>query len=758
MEDQRKRAEQEQLEKIQEVKRQQAEILKKQEEEKQKREEELEAKKQEQIAVHKIKAVLSRFKAVYSQEQFESAQAGLVKVLQEELEKTRSMKEKVKEEAETVVKQAQERVEKVAEQKRKEEEEKAKKEQDRKEACEKAAVHVKELSGLVDIAEEASKELAKEAEQLTEKDAANLKIDEINTTVKALNDEGVDAREKLKACTELLKQKGPEMKVLEQPGSKSEDTPSVGKLLTRISEVGRRVESTLIAVSECRNKAVKKHEAKKVADSVSKLFDKYDKDKDGMLSQREVKQYAKSELDFDASTEVIAAIWKFLVVGEEKGVRKERFHRLKMSIGIAREKAKDCKRKEARVEREKQITAMKEELHEKLKEALEEVKVADEKIKEAEKAAEPIPKARESKRMSSSLMTKLAEEVDGAVAKGRETYAEVKKSVAKVAEGVDDTELKKWIDAEVKKLEARMARFEGRLTKVAQSSTKFRDEAKKKVAAELKAFEKKIVTMLKYHQQQKECMSNEELFAAIDTNNDGKIDADEFIIFFQSTCEKEPAKKAEDDSTETPAEGVFAETEEEAISEENLRRAFAHFDEDDEGALTNDKFFHLVRVFMKVTKDTVVTDGLKIKESKTLRRLEVGEVVEVLEGPRQEEAVKVPRIRVLVMKDQVEGWVTTAGNQGTPFLEEGGSTFKVVAETIMTPTFVIDSSEATASTRKLKDTTRKLKVGEIVEVREWPKKEAKSGLMRMKCRTRSDGVTGFVTTVGNQGTVYLEVM
>merc|ERR1712060_891039 len=104
-----------------------------------------------------------------------------------------------------------------------------------------------------------------------------------------------------------------------------------------------------------------------------------------------------------------------------------------------------------------------------------------------------------------------------------------------------------------------------------------------------------------------------------------------------------------------------------------------------------------------------------------------------------------------VMKDDLEGWVTKSGNQGTMFLEEGGNTFKVITETILTETFALDGSGAKASTRKLK-------VGEIVEVREWPAKEEKSGLMRMKCRTRTDGITGYVTTVGNQGTVYLEVV
>lgn len=141
-----------------------------------------------------------------------------------------------------------------------------------------------------------------------------------------------------------------------------------------------------------------------------------------------------------------------------------------------------------------------------------------------------------------------------------------------------------------------------------------------------------------------------------------------------------------------------------------------------------------------------------------MRRLDVGEVVEIIEGPVKEESVDVLRVHATVMKDGLDGWITLAGNQGTIFLEDGGNLFKVVKETILTESFDLEGGAAKESTRKLKDTTRKLKEGEIVEVREWPRKEQKSGLLRMKCKCKSDGATGWVTTVGNQGTVYLQVV
>merc|ERR1712232_41108 len=164
---------------------------------------------------------------------------------------------------------------------------------------------------------------------------------------------------------------------------------------------------------------------------------------------------------------------------------------------------------------------------------------------------------------------------------------------------------------------------------------------------------------------------------------------------------------------------------------------------------------NLIRHFMKVAADTVMTSDLSIKESKTLRRLDLGEVVEILDGPMIEGSVKVMRVHAKAMTDDLEGFITLRGNQGTHFLEEGGDVFKVVAETILTEEFEIGGGASKDASKKVKDLTRKLKVGELVEGREWARKEESSGLMRMKCRVRTDGVTGWVTTVGNQGTVFL---
>mmetsp|Transcript_30916 Transcript_30916/g.64858 ORF Transcript_30916/g.64858 Transcript_30916/m.64858 type:complete len:163 (-) Transcript_30916:144-632(-) len=152
---------------------------------------------------------------------------------------------------------------------------------------------------------------------------------------------------------------------------------------------------------------------------------------------------------------------------------------------------------------------------------------------------------------------------------------------------------------------------------------------------------------------------------------------------------------------------------------------------------------------MKVAKDTVITSGATILEGTNLRRLEAGEILEILEGPIEEDTVHVMRVHAKAMKDDVDGWVSVAGNQGSVFLEDGGNLWKVIKETILTESFELDGDSSKDATRKLKDTTRKLKVGETVVVREWPRKEEKSGLTRMKCKAK-DGVVGWATTMGNQ--------
>merc|ERR1712039_106218 len=101
--------------------------------------------------------------------------------------------------------------------------------------------------------------------------------------------------------------------------------------------------------------------------------------------------------------------------------------------------------------------------------------------------------------------------------------------------------------------------------------------------------------------------------------------------------------------------------------------------------ITRDGFARLVRVYYKVIKDIVLSDNLQIEQSKHIRRLEIGEVTEVIQGPALDPAIGIYRINVRAFKDGLVGWVTVAGSSpGVIFLVPGGSIFRVMKPTYLT--------------------------------------------------------------------------
>lgn len=331
------------------------------------------------------------------------------------------------------------------------------------------------------------------------------------------------------------------------------------------------------------------------------------------------------------------------------------------------------------------------------------------------------------KTLAAAALLKLAEEAQELIKGAKEEMVKQRAEVATLSEGAHES-LAQYLTLEVKKLNVKIDFNEQRLTKATGQAAKAKDDAVKKEQEELISLGKRAVAAIKHHQNEKKIL-NDAMFTDIDTKKDDKVDEQEFNAFF-AKCEKQPKEDAE------------------PLTSEELKRVFIFFDETKDGAISKDTFTNLLRQFKKVVKDTVLTSGLSIKDSETMRRLETGEVVEVIKGPEKEEAVDVMRVQVKVMKDNLEGWITMSGNDGSMFLQDGGNLFKVVKETIVTPEFELDAGVGQA--------TKKLKQGEIVEVREWQRKEEKSGLMRMKCKARTSGIIGWVTTVGNQGNVYLE--
>jgi len=65
-----------------------------------------------------------------------------------------------------------------------------------------------------------------------------------------------------------------------------------------------------------------------------------------------------------------------------------------------------------------------------------------------------------------------------------------------------------------------------------------------------------------------------------------------------------------------------------------------------------------------------MTDSFDISNTKVLRKVDVGEALEVLGGQEQtDESMSISRLQFRAARDSKEGWVTLQGNQGTVYVE-----------------------------------------------------------------------------------------
>jgi len=79
------------------------------------------------------------------------------------------------------------------------------------------------------------------------------------------------------------------------------------------------------------------------------------------------------------------------------------------------------------------------------------------------------------------------------------------------------------------------------------------------------------------------------------------------------------------------------------VADEKVEQLFAHI-ASEASEINKERFLELIRLFYKCVKATVVTADIEIK-SKTVRRLDLGEVLEAVEGPVKEDGAGVQRVK-----------------------------------------------------------------------------------------------------------------
>jgi hypothetical protein len=684
-------------------------------------------KKLEDTAVLTVRRMIHKFRNA-TLETFDAIKQELDETLAKELEACGAQKEQVTKECENVVIQTKQRLEQEEEARKKAEEQKAADLIKNKEQLAKATELLAQLEKDVEKAEESGKGVGEELEPFKEDN--DMRVEDIEACAKAVETAAADATQQSQLCQDFILKEGPQIREVKQIEGEPPITclKDLGNLANRLAEVKKTLQNSMALCKREKEKRIKIVSAKEKYGTFVKSFNKYGKD--GKLSRKEVAAFAKGEFKFTVPAGMLDTICNALITEGSKGVEKENFHRLQAMVGVAREAAIDDKRRAAREAREKEVARSKEKLADDVKEATELVTAASEAISKAETGSAELKPAQVKDMKSQELLDSL-EKVDKMVADAKDSVKKATEAIQGLSEHTE-AELKSLLLAESRKLEISMKSFDAKITAVSATSTKLQAEATKKQAQETEKLRVHCMDVMYHHQSEKQ-LSNEELFEALNLKKDGKMKESELVKFFK-TCVKKAPKEGEE-----PV----------AITEEDSSRLFAYFDDEEEGFITKDKFLSIVRRFMKVVKASVITDAQSIK-SKLLRRLEEGEVIEVLAAPILDAESQVTRMRVKSMVDDTQGWVTAVGNAGKVFFEEGGNEYKVVKETILTGSFVIGA----ASSQK----DRKLKVGEIVEVREFAKKEEASGLMRMKVRCKASGKVGWATSEGNTGIKFLEIL
>jgi len=671
----------------------------------------------------------------------------------------------------------QKRIDSVKEQKRKEEEKRHEEVRRRQEQEQRGVELLEELKGHVEDVERRLAKLKEDANDLSKQ--VGLNTEQAETKIKTVVQASKEAEALAQSASEFLRNNHAMMKLapsvkLDGEDSMAKDTRQVlSSFLQRIAFFKREAGAAVEKSAKVKTTLLTRAKAQTQVEEIEALFKRYDKDLDGMLSKRELTAFAQSEYKFSIPEATLDLIWEhyaeYSLKFNDTGIPPGSFALAKCAVGVARELERDVKRRKEAEVRKRRFNEAKANLLERIKTVTESITEADQSVSKAEEDVKPL--ATKSKGLRVAQMRVLADEIREVCDRAREAVNSAQQKMASLKEGLADDfkgELTSFLSSETKKHDSRLGRMDGRINRSVNLLSRFEDEVGKKRTLEVEKVLASALRVVRYNQQLKS-LSDKELFSKFDVDCDGVIGKADFQQFFAGA--ELTIRPLPSDSEGAAAEGA-AEEADGAVQPagevielllEDLADVFVSLCQQGEKYVSQEEFFRVVPQYMIVVKQTAMTDGLCIKDSTTLRRLELDEIVRVVKGPLQESATKVMRTLIKALKDDSEGWVSPTGNAGTIFIKDGGRQFKVMKETILTDSFELDgeapkADEAAAPGEVL--SKRKLKAGEVLDALIWPRTD-KAGLVRLKVRAQSDSATGWATAVGNQaskGPVFLKAV
>jgi len=759
------------------------------------------AKKQAEVkAAFAIRKVIQRVRMA-TLENYEALKQELEAIVTAELANCGEQQQKVHDEATKGLEMAQKRIEQLEEKRKLDEEKRIAEEKKKREMEAKAAELAVDLEVLVKTLEECWEAATTTLEALT--DFSDVEAERLSDMVQEFDVAAEACRENMKVCTDFVVEKdvsqykaapaaaakpqtpglaaaaalaaakvkaakaaaaaaaggaaegtaeatdGAEAPAEAAPEPVPETPPEqLTRLLKRIAEIRQKIDS--LKSDPRREKAGKSAKAQLKTKAIEAAFKKYDKDGDGVLDKKEFTLFCKTELKYHVPTKEMDKILRNIEVASGKGgVTMETLCLARCYVGVARELSQDDVRRKNRLEKEKLFEASKGKLEEKVKALAKEIDQTEAELTKAENDVKPLlPK---NKVVDSNLVTKVEKTVEK-LSKKAATAVDKMEKVTDTFDAKCREELKDFLrgDPLAKRLRMTSRRMGLRLERISTVARRVDEQNTRLHSEEAGKYKAKVLKVLRYNQQLNE-WSNDDVFTKMDIDENGTIDEDEFVRFFDDLdfevklvknshmAAPELAAAAEvgheAPAEATPAEAAAAEaTPAEAATAEGGEPAAA------EEATPNGEEAE------KPAEDGAAAEAAAPEETETAKLemdvdAETSEEVEAIE--RDEDALR-GVFRSLV---SMEEGVTELSKEDFDSLVR--CVFAVAKGTIMTREFTIKDGVAP-------EAIARFETGDLLEVVQGPLVDSSTGITRVQVQPLIKlGPTGWVTVRGNSGTHFL---
>ncbi|CAJ1392818.1 unnamed protein product, partial [Effrenium voratum] len=499
----------------------------------------------------------------------------------------------------------------------------------------------------------------------------------------------------------------------------------------------RLVSDALSKAKDNKDRIAKRVATAKRSEKRDALFKKYDKDGDGLWNRAEIQAYAKGEFNFELPAENLERIMRQVCRGE--GASMEALQLLKVSVCIARDEErgkakravrleKEREEREARERREAEIRARHSEFSSECQALLGVLQKLDPDIASAEAMAEALVQDANGGQIKEADARARLGAIEAVAQKTHSAIAGAQLQAQGLsAKFLEDKEVAELMAPELAALKTKTESQDLALRKALASGAQARQLALNRAFAAYENLRMEVAAKLRV------CIETQggkpdDLYDAIKASSGTKVTKRHIKAYLQAN-----QSLIEDEKLDSVFLGP-------SLSEKAE-------DENDEPEISREDFMRVVRVFYKVVTEIVLSDNLLIEQSEQLRRMEVGEIMEVFQGPMLDPSVGVYRIHGKALKDGIVGWVTVAGNQGITFLMPGGNLLKVVRPVQLTEMEDVETAG------------RLLVEGEVLEVIAWQRirEQTPQAVTRVKGRLQGEMVTGWVSMSEN-GVPNLEVL